>query len=92
MVAGHAGRNPLWRELRSGLTGHSLEVVDEPEAAALGAALIAQRAVTGAADVDAVTRTTWSPTPSNLAQSAALLERYDRCAGGAVAAQGGKQA
>lgn len=92
VVAGHAGRNPLWRELRSGLTGRSLELVDEPEAAALGAALIAQRAVTGAADVDAVTRTTWSPTPSDLARSAALLERYDRCTGGAAAAQGGQQA
>jgi xylulokinase len=92
IVAGHAGRNPLWRELRSGLTGRSIELVDEPEAAALGAALMAQRAVTGAADVDAVTRTTWSPTPSDLARSAALLERYDRCTWGAAAAQGGQQA
>jgi xylulokinase len=92
VVAGHAGRNPLWRELRSGLTGRSIELVDEPEAAALGAALMAQRAVTGAADVDAVTRTTWSPTPSDLARSAALLERYDRCTWGAAAAQGGQQA
>jgi xylulokinase len=92
VVAGHAGHNPLWRELRSGLTGRSIELVDEPEAAALGAALMAQRAVTGAADVDAVTRTTWNPTPAGRARSVALLERYDRCTWGAATAQVGERA
>jgi xylulokinase len=92
VVAGHAGRNQLWRELRSGLTGRSLELADEPEAAALGAALLAQRAVTGAADVDAVTRTTWSPTPSDLARGAALMERYDRWTGAWAPGQRGPQA
>ena len=91
VVAGHAGRNPLWRELRSGLTGRTIELVDEPEAAALGAALMAQRAVTGAADVDAVTRTTWSPTPLDLARGALLEERYSRNAG-AVVVGGGQPA
>jgi sugar (pentulose or hexulose) kinase len=91
VVAGHAGRNPLWRELRSGLTGRSLELVDEPETAALGAALMAQRAVTGAADVDAVTRTIWRPTPAIRARSVALLERYDRFTWGAATAQVGER-
>ena len=50
VAAGHPAKNPLWREVRLRHTGRQLLIADEPEAAAFGAALLAQRAVTGHAD------------------------------------------
>lgn len=76
VVAGHAAHDVLWRDLRSGLTRRCLELVDEPQAAALGAALLAQRGVTGAADIDAVRRTRFEPSADTLAHAAALDARY----------------
>lgn len=78
IVAGHAVPGPLWRELRGGMTGRTLEIVDAAETSALGAALVAQRGVTGAADIDVVARTTWQPTASDLARGKALRATYDR--------------
>ena len=92
VVAGHAGRSALWRGLHVGLTGRSIELVDQPEASALGAALLAQRAVTGSADVDAVTRMIWNPASSDLVLGATLLERYGRFAEAASPKKGASRA
>lgn len=48
LAAGHPALVPLWRELRQAAYGRHMVVVSEPESAALGAALIAARAIEGA--------------------------------------------
>jgi sugar (pentulose or hexulose) kinase len=76
VVAGQAAHDGRWRALRSGLTHRSIELVDEPQAAALGAALLAQRGVTGAADTEAVGRTRFEPGSEDLEFAAVLDARY----------------
>jgi sugar (pentulose or hexulose) kinase len=78
VAAGHAPQRSLWRELRGGLLGRDLEIVRAPETAALGAALLAQRGVTGRADVDVVERTTWRPTRDHVAYGRTLMAAYER--------------
>lgn len=45
VAAGHPTRVPFWRQLRSAAYGRPLAIVDEPESAAFGAAVIASRAL-----------------------------------------------
>ncbi len=84
VVSGQAARNDLWCSLRAGITGRTLEIVDEPEASALGAALLAQRAVSGGADEGVVPRTLFAPSPEMLALGAVLRDAYRSSATGEV--------
>jgi len=45
LAAGHATRVPVWKELRMTAYGRPMAVVDEPESAAFGAAVMAAQAV-----------------------------------------------
>ena len=45
LAAGHPTRVPLWNELRTVAYGRSMAIVDEPESAAFGAAVMAAQAV-----------------------------------------------
>lgn len=49
LAAGIPSANPVWRELRAGLSPARLSVSDETEAPALGAAILAQSSLTGSA-------------------------------------------
>lgn len=74
LAAGIPTRSPVWREMRASLSPAPLWVSDEPEAAALGAALLAQLALTGTSpDPLAFRSTEVSP-----ARRTAYLELYER--------------
>lgn len=61
LVAGHPTRVPLWRSMRTAAYGRTMAVVEEPESAAFGAAVLAARAVVGAAaDHLVARRSDWS--------------------------------
>lgn len=76
VVSGRAVHDPLWLQLRAGVTGRTLDMVEEPEAAALGAALLAQKAVTDRSDAGILPRSTYAPTPEDLAVGAQLRALY----------------
>lgn len=50
-VAGPAASNDGWQRLRTAILQRDMRVVSTPEPSALGAAVLAQRAITGTADV-----------------------------------------
>ena len=76
VVAGHAADDPLWRSLRLGLIGRSMEVVREREVTAIGAALLARTGVTG--DSQPFTATDqFAPTLGDAELAARLRERYE---------------
>lgn len=72
VVVGQPTTRPEWLDLRAGILGRALTVVQAGEASALGAALLAQRGVTGAADTGLVARTVHAPRPEVAAAYAAL--------------------
>ncbi len=64
VAAGHPATIPLWRTLRAGVLARPLEIVTEPEIAALGAAILAARAIDAtAADAIAASRARYEPDP-----------------------------
>jgi sugar (pentulose or hexulose) kinase len=76
VVSGRAPQRELWKRLRGGILGRELEVVLAGEATALGAALLAQRGVTGQADREVVPRVRWRPSQEDLAFGRQLVEAY----------------
>lgn len=58
LAAGHPTRIGLWNELRNAAYGRPMAIVEEPETAAFGAAVIAARAVGGHFVEDIVSRRT----------------------------------
>ena len=76
LVAGHAAGDPLWRSLRLGLFGIPMDVVEEREATAVGAALLARRAIAGEAPPFTPTQR-FSPTQDDVQRAAQLRQRYE---------------
>jgi sugar (pentulose or hexulose) kinase len=75
VAAGHATADPLWRSLRLGLLGRPIEFVAEREATAVGAALLARRAVTGDAPALAMPER-HDPTAADFELAARLRQLY----------------
>jgi xylulokinase len=71
LAAGPPTQQQLWRELRIGLSETDYHFVEQQETTAMGAALLAQHAVTGTADLPV--RTTQVP-PLTEAQAAAYRQ------------------
>lgn len=65
VVTGRATARPEWLDLRARAFGRPLVVADPAEATALGAALLAQRAVSGAADEGLIGRSPWPVPPTH---------------------------
>ncbi|MEU8475830.1 FGGY-family carbohydrate kinase [Streptomyces hygroscopicus] len=78
VAAGVPTRQPLWRELRAATTAGELLTVDQPESAALGAALLAQRALTGRADSPVRRHPVPAPEADKAAAYQRLIASYDR--------------
>lgn len=76
IAAGVPCRSPVWREVRAHLSIAPLAISEEAEAPALGAALLAQRSVTG---VPAPVRpsTPVEADPARLPAYAAMFERFE---------------
>lgn len=64
VVTGRATGRPEWLDLRARAFGRPLVVAEQAEATALGAALLAQRGVTGHGDEGLIGRSTWPSTPT----------------------------
>jgi xylulokinase len=61
-VVGGGARNALWRQIKSDVTGRSIEMLSDPEATATGAALLA------------ATAAGWFPSPAEAARATVRLE------------------
>lgn len=80
-VGGAAGAVPAWARLRAAVLGRPLEVVRTPEPTALGAAVLAQRALRGHADIPVETVTVEPPRdPAARDYYARLIDAHARTA------------
>mgnify|MGYP001555083263 CR=1 FL=1 len=75
-VAGPAALHPGWQRLRAAILQRDLRIVTTPEPSALGAAVLAQRAITGTADVP--TELLDVPASAEHPYYTALSAAYDR--------------
>jgi xylulokinase len=81
-VAGRGASEPPWREARLAALGRPLEVLDEPDASALGAAMLAVAAANGVEPSSArslgVAAQTLAPRGSERERARRRLDRYVR--------------
>ena len=75
IVAGHAAGDHLWRSLRLGLIGRPMEIIQESEVTAIGAALLARAGVAGNVR-PIVRRKGIVPSADDMALASELRRRY----------------
>jgi xylulokinase len=76
-VVGGGARDRTWLQIKADVTGREIELLAEPEATALGAALVAAVGVGMFADLDAAAAATLRLDPVRFTPDAALSRRYD---------------
>lgn len=79
IAAGVPCQSPVWQELRAQLSAAPLSISAEAEAPAFGAALLAQRATTGA-PAPVQPSVAVGPDPASVSDYRALYERFQRAA------------
>jgi xylulokinase len=79
-IAGAAAADPVWRDIRLETLGRTIEVVDEPQVTALGAAMLA--ACAAGADIRTVAATMrtsvqeFVPSPEQVSRASSGYQRY----------------
>ena len=76
-VMGGGAKDRTWLQMKADVTGRSVELLAEPEATALGAALIAAVGIGGFASLDEAAAATLRLDPTRFEPDAALAVRYD---------------